>query len=122
MGNIPWGHNLVIISKSDSVEQALYYVGKTLENGWSRAVLTHQIESGLYLREGKAISNFQQTLPQVQFELAQQSIKDPYVFDFLALSQTYSERDVEHSLVKHMTQFLIELGTGFAYYGQASTR
>ena len=114
---IPWGHNLVIISKSQDTQQALYYVGKTLEMGWSRAVLTHQIESGLYFREGKAVNNFQHTLPAEQSELAQQSIKDPYIFDFLTLHQRYSERDLEKSLINHLTQFLMELGTGFAYMG-----
>ena len=118
LAKIPWGHNLVIISKIQDAEQALYYVAATLEHGWSRAVLVHQIESGLYQREGKAISNFATTLPAIQSDLAQQSLKDPYVFDFLTLSKTHSERDLEQSLVKHVTQFLMELGAGFAYMGK----
>ena len=79
---IPWGHNLVIISKCKDVTEALYYVNKTIEHNWSRNVLTHQIESGLYLREGKAVTNFAKTLPAPQSDLAQQLIKDPYNFDF----------------------------------------
>jgi predicted nuclease of restriction endonuclease-like (RecB) superfamily len=115
---IPWGHNVVIVSQSKNIEQALYYVASTIENGWSRSVLVHQIESGLYQREGKAITNFADTLPAVQSDLAQQSIKDPYVFDFLTLSKAHSERDLEQGLVKHVTQFLMELGAGFAYMGK----
>jgi predicted nuclease of restriction endonuclease-like (RecB) superfamily len=115
---IPWGHNVVIVSQSKNIEQALYYVASTIENGWSRSVLVHQIESGLYHREGKAITNFADTLPAVQSDLAQQSIKDPYVFDFLTLSKAHSERDLEQGLVKHVTQFLMELGAGFAYMGK----
>jgi len=115
---IPWGHNVVIVSRSKNIEQALYYVASTTENGWSRSVLVHQIESGLYHREGKAITNFADTLPAVQSDLAQQSIKDPYVFDFLTLSKAHSERDLEQGLVKHVTQFLMELGAGFAYMGK----
>jgi predicted nuclease of restriction endonuclease-like (RecB) superfamily len=115
---LPWGHNIAIASKSQSHEEALYYVQNTLTHNWSRAVLVHQIESGLWQREGKAISNFEQTLPAVQSDLAQQSLKDPYVFDFLTLTKDYSERDLEQSLIKHITQFLLELGSGFAYMGQ----
>lgn len=115
---LPWGHNIAIISKSQSSEEALYYVQSTLAHGWSRAVLIHQMESGLWQREGKALSNFAQTLPATQSDLAQQSLKDPYVFDFLTLSKDYNERDLEQSLVKHVTQFLLELGSGFAYMGQ----
>lgn len=115
---LPWGHNIAITSKSQRHEEALYYVQNTLAHNWSRAVLVHQIESGLWQREGKAISNFEQTLPAVQSDLAQQSLKDPYVFDFLTLTKDYSERDLEQSLIKHITQFLLELGSGFAYMGQ----
>lgn len=84
---IPWGHNVHIMSKCQTTEEARYYVRATIEYGWSRSVLTHQVESGLYLREGKAISNFETTLPSVQSDLAQQALKDPYVFDFLTLSK-----------------------------------
>ncbi len=115
---IPWGHNLHIISKCQTTQEALYYVRTTIEYGWSRNVLTHQIESGLYQREGKAISNFETTLPVVQSDLAQQTLKDPYVFDFLALSKDYSERELEQGLIDHVSQFLLELGAGFAYMGK----
>lgn len=115
---IPWGHNQVIINKCQSTEEALFYLAGIPKHGWSRNVLVHQIESGLYQREGKAISNFEQTLPPLQSDLAQQSLKDPYVFDFLSLTDNYNERELEKGLVKHITQFLLELGAGFAYMGQ----
>ena len=115
---IPWGHNLKIIAKCQSVEEAVYYVQNTLDNGWSRSVLTHQIESGLWQREGKAISNFSETLPAPQSDLAQQALKDPYVFDFLTLRKQHSERELEQGLIEHITHFLLELGAGFAYMGK----
>ena len=89
---IPWGHNLVIISKCKNTKEALFYVQKTIENGWSRAVLTHQIESGLYKRTGKAITNFDITLPKPQSDLARETIKDPYCFDSLILREDYMEK------------------------------
>jgi predicted nuclease of restriction endonuclease-like (RecB) superfamily len=115
---IPWGHNRVIITKCSDVEDALFYVRKTIENNWSRNVLTHQIESGLYERQGKAITNFDKTLPAPQSDLAQQIIKDPYNFDFLTLTENYKERELEQGLIRHVTRFLIELGAGFAYMGK----
>ena len=116
--HIPWGHNLKIIAKCQSISEASYYVQNTIDNGWSRRVLTHQIESKLWQREGKAISNFKQTLPAPQSDLAQQSLKDPYVFDFLTLSKQHSERELEQGLIEHITHFLLELGAGFAYMGK----
>lgn len=115
---IPWGHNLAIVSKTQNIEEASFYISATLENSWSRSVLVHQIETGLFQREGKAITNFANTLPAIQSDLASQSLKDPYVFDFLTLAKAHSERDLEQSLVKHVTQFLMELGAGFAYMGK----
>jgi len=115
---IPWGHNRVIISKCKDMAEALYYVNKTIENNWSRNVLTHQIENGLYHREGKAVTNFLTTLPAPQSDLAQQLIKDPYTFDFLSLTQDYNERELEKALIGHITKFLLELGTGFAFVGR----
>ncbi|MEM7533093.1 MAG: PDDEXK nuclease domain-containing protein [Chloroflexota bacterium] len=115
---IPWGHNLVIISKCKSTDEALYYVNYTLTYGWSRSVLTHHIESRLWEREGKALSNFSESLPLPQSDLAQQTLKDPYVFDFLTLAKEHSERDLEQGLIEHITQFLLELGAGFAYVGR----
>ena len=115
---IPWSHNLVIVTKSSSLEEALYYVQMTQKHGWSRVVLVHQIESQLWQREGKAITNFAYALPSPQSELAQQTLKDPYLFDFIALTKDYTERDIETALVQHITQFLLELGAGFAYMGR----
>jgi len=115
---IPWGHNLTIISKCDTVEQALFYVQKTIENNWSRSVLTHQIESDLYGRQGKAITNFKNTLPAPQSDLAREIIKDPYNFDFLTLTEEYTERELEKGLIDHIAKFLMELGAGFAYLGK----
>ncbi len=115
---IPWGHNLKIIAKSKSIKEALYYVQQTQAHGWSRNVLTHQIESGLWQREGKAITNFESTLPAMQSDLAKQTLKDPYLFDFLSLSKEHSERELEQALTEHITHFLLELGAGFAYMGK----
>ena len=115
---IPWGHNLAIITKCKQHDEALYYVQNTITYGWSRSVLVHQIESGLWQREGRAVTNFAQTLPSAQSDLAAQVLKDPYVFDFLSLSKEHSERELETSLVQHITQFLLELGAGFAYIGR----
>jgi len=115
---IPWGHNILIVQKSTDVKEALFYVNKTLEYGWSRAVLTHQIESGLYEREGKAITNFKNTLPKPQSDLANELIKDPYRFDFFSLTKKYTERQLEDALLDHITKFLLELGAGFAFIGR----
>jgi predicted nuclease of restriction endonuclease-like (RecB) superfamily len=116
--SIPWGHNLAIIAKCKQVQEALYYVRGTLEHGWSRSVLVHQIESGLWQREGRALTNFVQTLPPAQSDLAAQVLKDPYVFDFLSLTREHTERELESDLIAHITQFLLELGAGFAYIGR----
>jgi predicted nuclease of restriction endonuclease-like (RecB) superfamily len=118
VAQIPWGHNLVILSKAATHEEAEFYIQKTLQNGWSRAVLTHQIEAGLYRREGKAISNFIATLPQPQSDLAQQIIKDPYNFDFLTLREKHDEKELENALVEQVTRFLLELGAGFSFIGR----
>jgi predicted nuclease of restriction endonuclease-like (RecB) superfamily/fido (protein-threonine AMPylation protein) len=115
---IPWSHNLVIISKCKDVTEALYYVNQTNEHNWSRNVLIHQIECGLYRREGKAVTNFAATLPAPQSDLAQQLIKDPYNFDFLTLTKDYNERVLENALIDHITKFLLELGVDFAYVGR----
>lgn len=115
---IPWGHNIVIISKCKNIREALFYVQNTLEHNWSRDVLVHQIESGLYQREGKAVNNFTLTLPKPQSDLAEQTLKDPYVFDFLTLTKRHNEKELENALVEHITKFLLELGAGFAYVGR----
>lgn len=116
--SIPWGHNLAILAKCKQHDEALYYAHATQSYGWSRSVLVHQIESGLWQREGKAITNFEQTLPAAQSDLAHQMLKDPYKFDFLSLSKEHTERELEADLIAHITQFLLELGAGFAYIGR----
>lgn len=115
---VPWGHNIVIISKCKNPNEAFFYIQKTIQNNWSRAVLTHHIESDLFHREGKAITNFKITLPAPQSDLAKETLKDPYNFDFLTLTEKHDEKELENALVNHVTKFLLELGTGFSYLGQ----
>lgn len=117
VGQIPWRHNIALLEKVKSLDQRIWYTQKTIENGWSRDVLVHQVESGLFERQGNAISNFDQTLPPPQSDLAKQIIKDPYHFDFLTLSENVAERELEQALVKHIRDFLIELGVGFSFVG-----
>ena len=116
--SIPWGHNQRIVYKCQSIPEALFYVQKTMDNGWSRSVLEHQIDSGLYDRQGKAITNFSVKLPEPQSDLAVQTLKNPYNFDFLTLREEYDEKELEDTLVNQITQFLLELGTGFSYMGR----
>jgi predicted nuclease of restriction endonuclease-like (RecB) superfamily len=115
---IPWGHNIAIISKCKNLDEALFYIQKTIQNNWSRSVLTHHIESDLFKREGKAITNFKATLPEPQSDLARETLKDPYNFDFLTLTEKYNEKELENALINHVTKFLLELGAGFSYIGQ----
>ncbi len=117
VAEIPWYHNVVIIEKLKYPQQRLWYAQKTVEHGWSRAVLVHQIELDLYGREGKAITNFSETLPPVQSDLAQQILKDPYVFDFLTLADDARERELQRGLLEHLRNFMLELGVGFAFVG-----
>ncbi|MCM2358035.1 MAG: PDDEXK nuclease domain-containing protein [Geobacteraceae bacterium] len=116
--SIPWGHNIAIIAKCKNVDEALFYVQSTQAHNWSRSVLVHQIESGLYRREGKSVNNFAATLPKPQSDLALQTLKDPYIFDFLGMTKEYNERDLEKGLINHITHFLLELGAGFAFVGK----
>lgn len=115
---IPWGHNLVLLFKLDDRAARLWYAEKAITNGWSRAVLTVQIESDLFGRQGKAVTNFSATLPAPQSDLAQQTLKDPYVFDFLTLHDDAREQELESALVDHVQKFLLEMGTGFAFVGR----
>jgi len=115
---IPWGHNIVIISKCNNLDEAIFYIQKTIQNNWSRSVLTHHIESNLFKREGKAINNFKVTLPEPQSDLAIETLKDPYNFDFLALTKKHNEKELEDALIDHVTHFLLELGAGFSYLGK----
>ncbi len=118
VAEIPWGHNIVLLQKLKDSAKRLWYASKTVEHGWSRAVLTVQIESDLLGRQGKAVSNFAATLPSLQADLAQQTLKDPYLFDFLTLHDDVIERDLESGLVDHIQRFLLELGAGFAFVGR----
>jgi predicted nuclease of restriction endonuclease-like (RecB) superfamily len=118
VSQLPWGHNLQLLAKLDAPEERLWYAQQSTEHGWSRAVLTHQLESRLYHRQGKAITNFRQTLPAAQSELAQQLLKDPYTFDFLGLGPDVLEQDIERGLLAQLEKFLVELGAGFAFVGR----
>jgi len=117
VAQIPWGHNVRLLDLVKNAEERLWYIEQAIMNGWSRSVLVIQIESGLCQRQGKALTNFQATLPAPQSDLAQQLIKDPYNFDFLTLTKEARERDLERGLLEHLRQFLIELGVGFAFVG-----
>jgi predicted nuclease of restriction endonuclease-like (RecB) superfamily len=116
--SIPWWHHVVILSKIKNHDEAMFYVQKTIQNHWSRAVLLHQIESQLFARTGKAIDNFETTLPAPHSDLARETLKNPYTFDFLTLREKHDEKELEDALVQHVTQFLLELGAGFAYVGR----
>lgn len=118
VAQIPWGHIKIIITKIKDINAAQFYIQKTKENNWSRDILAFQIKSNLYERSGKAITNFTHTLPAPNSDLAQQTLKDPYVFDFLQLTEDYKERDIENQLIEHITRFLLELGKGFAFIGR----
>ncbi len=117
VAEIPWFHNVVLIEKLKNPGQRLWYAQKVVQHGWSRAVLVHQIELDLYGREGQAITNFHETLPQPQSDLAQQILKDPYVFDFLTLTNDARERELQRGLLEHLRDFMLELGVGFAFVG-----
>lgn len=116
--SIPWGHQKHIITKAKSTNEALFYVQKTIKQGWSRNILINYMSANLFETEGKAISNFKNTLPALQSDLAQQTLKDPYNFDFLTLRDSYLERELEDALTDNITKFFIELGNGFAYVGR----
>ena len=118
VGEIPWGHNREIITKCKSIEEALFYAHKTIDEGWSRSTLIHFIEAGYYHSFGKAVANFKNTLPAVQSELAAETLKDPYNFDFLSMTAGYKERELENALADNITNFLLELGRGFAFVGR----
>ena len=115
---IPWGHHVLILTKIKEPEAALFYIQQTIEHNWSRAVLGLQVEQNLYARQGKAVSNFQATLPEQQANIAQQMLKDPYNFDFLTLEPNVQELEIEKQLTEHITKFLLELGKGFAFVGR----
>ena len=118
VGQLPWGHNLVLLAKAKDARLRLAYAERAVTHGWSRTVLEMHIEARLLEREGKALTNFQQRLPGPGTDLARLSLKDPYLFDFLGMGQEAGERAIETALVQHITQFLLELGAGFAFVGR----
>lgn len=115
---LPWFHLCTLLDKVKDPEQRNWYAGKTLEHGWSRQVLTMQIETAAHARAGSAVTNFRETLPSPQSDLAREALKDPYIFDFLDLTENVQERDIEQALTQHITRFLLELGAGFAFVGR----
>ena len=118
LAQLPWYHHLALLDKLPGSETRKWYVAKAIEHNWSRNVLVMQIESRLLERSGKAVTNFPSTLPAPQSDLARESIKDPYRFDFLGLTDKAQEREIEGALVRHVTDFLLELGAGFAFVGR----
>ena len=118
VGQLPWGHNLVLLSKLKTPDLRLAYATRAAEMGWSRAVLVHHIERRLLEREGQATTNLDLRLPPPSSDLAREALKDPYLFDFLGVGEEASERAIETALVDHITRFLLELGAGFAYVGR----
>jgi predicted nuclease of restriction endonuclease-like (RecB) superfamily len=117
VGQLPWGHNVRLLDSVKDAQERRWYAEQAIAHAWSRNVLAMQIETGLYRRQGKAQTNFAQTLPTPQSDLAQQLLKDPYNFDFLTLSAEAHEKDVEAALMEHIRKFLLELGVGFSFVG-----
>ncbi len=117
VAQIPWGHNIDLLDKLTDHDTRLWYATQTIENGWSRNVLAMQIKSRLHERQGKAITNFKQTLPKPQSDLARELVKSEYNFDFLGVGTEALEREIEKGLVDHVVRFLLELGTGFSFIG-----
>lgn len=116
--SVPWGHHLLLMEKIKDEETRRWYLQAIVHNGWSRNVLLMQIDSHAHLRQGQATTNFAQRLPDPQSDLAQQSLKDPYLFDFLTLEEPFHERELETGLLRHLEKFLLELGQGFAFLGR----
>lgn len=118
LAQIPWYHHISLLTKVKDLAERVFYLLETAKNGWSRDTMLLQIKSDLYKRQGSAITNFKDTLPPSQSDLAQQTIKDPYVFDFMSLTQPFKEKDLEDQLINHVSKFLLELGKGFAFIGK----
>ena len=118
LAQLPWYHQLALLDKLPGPETRRWYAAKALKHNWSRNILVMQIEARLLERSGKAVTNFEASLPAPQSDLARESLKDPYRFDFLGLTDAAQEREVENALVKHVTEFLLELGAGFAFVGR----
>ncbi len=115
---VPWGHHIEIMAKSKSLSEAFFYIDKVITENWSRSKLIDQMAGKLYEHQGKALTNFDEQLPQVQGALATEILKDPYNFDFLSMQEGYNERMLEDALERNIRKFLLELGTGFAYVGR----
>ena len=115
---IPWGHNIAIITKVKDINEAIFYINKTVENNYSRATLLQQIQNNLYKNSGNTITNFKNTLPAIYSDLATETLKNPYNFDFLNLRAEHDEKELEDALMDNMTKFLLELGSGFAFVGR----
>lgn len=115
---LPWGHIKIIISKIDEINELIFYTRQIVENNWSRDTFEWQLKNRLFQRQGKAITNFSETLPDTVSQLALETLKDPYVFDFVSFTSQYNERDIENQLVNHISKFLLELGKGFAFMGK----
>ncbi len=118
VAEIPWGHNALLVEQVKDPDARLWYAQATKEFGWSRAVLEHQIETDAYRRQGQAVTNFERALPAPQSDLARETLKDPYSFQFLTLAEEHAEADLQRGLVAHIRQFLLELGAGFAFVGE----
>lgn len=118
VAQIPWGHNVLLLTKIKDLNQRLWYAERTIEHGWSRSMLLIWIENNLYSREGKAITNFKDTLPLPQSDLAQQITRDPYCFQFLSLEKDFREKELEKGLIDHVQKLLSEFGRGFAFVGR----
>jgi predicted nuclease of restriction endonuclease-like (RecB) superfamily len=118
VAQIPWAHNVLLMQRVKNTEHRSWYMQQTLANGWSRNVLTMMIKSGAHARQGKAVTNFARLLPSPQSDLAKQTLKDPYIFDFLTLAEPFRERELETNLLLHLEKFLLELGQGFAFVGR----
>lgn len=117
-GKVPWGQHISIISQCQSLDEALFYIHKVVEEGWSRSLLENKISVKLFQAQGSAVTNFEQTLPAPQNISAKEILKDPYHFDFLSMKSEYDERDLEEALVANITKFLLELGKGFSFVGR----
>ena len=118
LAQLPWYHQLALLDKLNTADERRWYAAKAIEHNWSRNVLVMQIETRLVERKGQAVTNFPVSLPKPQSDLARESLKDPYRFDFLGLAEEAQEREIEHALVRHVTEFLLELGAGFAFVGR----